>query len=81
MTNTDFEKLDTNGDGLLSIHELKAWETGTFQINDALKILFQAADKDGDKHLSAEELAVAREYISMTDANYHFMDWVEHSEL
>jgi len=77
----DFEKLDTNGDGLLSIHELKAWETGTFQINDALKILFQAADKDGDKHLSAEELAVAREYISMTDANYHFMDWVEHSEL
>jgi len=77
----DFEKLDENGDGLLSSHELKPWETGAFQVNEALRIVFEQADEDEDEYLSADELEAAKEHVAHNDANQYFMEWAEHSEL
>jgi hypothetical protein len=49
-----FKKLDTNGDGFISLDEMKASPIGQ---KDAAKAeaMFKAKDKDGDGKLSAEE--------------------------
>jgi len=77
----DFAKLDTNGDGTLDVNELKGWESGRFHTEDAMKKLFELADKDSDMHLTADELASAREQIAASDAQYHLIEWAEHHEL
>jgi len=77
----DFKKLDTNGDDLLNSDELKVWETGAYNANEALKAFLEHADEDQDNHLSAGEIEAATEFVSEMDANYHFMEWAEHSEL
>mmetsp|Transcript_138116 Transcript_138116/g.344883 ORF Transcript_138116/g.344883 Transcript_138116/m.344883 type:complete len:278 (-) Transcript_138116:75-908(-) len=78
---SDFKKLDKNGDGVLDLDELKAWESGMFHTEEAMKKLFELADRDNDMHVSAEELDAAREQIAGTDAQYHLMEWAEHHEL
>lgn len=77
----DFEKLDQNGDGSLSVEELRAWESGTFHTEEAMKSLFEIADKDSDMHLTADEIAEARELVAASDAQYHLIEWAEHHEL
>jgi len=79
--NIDFRRLDADGNGKLSVQELKTWESGSFHTEDAMKKLFDIADKDSDMHVSAAELESAREAISGTDAQYHLLEWAEHFEL
>jgi len=78
---TDFAKLDLDGNGKLSLDELKAWESGVFHTEEAMRGLFEIADEDRDSHLTASELDKARERIAATDAQYHLMEWAEQSEL
>jgi len=77
----DFRRLDQNGDGLLDVEELKAWESGFFHTEFAMKKLFEVTDRDGDMHVTAAELATAREQLAGSDAQYHLMEWAEHFEL
>lgn len=77
----DFAKLDLDKDGALDVNELKAWESGRFHTDEAMKKLIELADKDDDMHLSAEELGQAAEAISASDAQYHLIEWAEHSDL
>lgn len=77
----DFAKLDKNKDGYLDLEELKAWESGKFHTEQAMQKLFEIADRDGDMHVTADELDAAKEQIAGSDAQYHLMEWAEHHEL
>jgi len=77
----DFARLDKDGSGSLSIEELKTWEGGSFHLEDAMQKFFDVADKDNDMHVTADEFANARDVLSGSDAQYHFMEWTEHHEL
>jgi len=78
----DFKKLDTNGDGALELSELRPWESGAHHTEDAMKKLLEAADKDSDMHVTADELAGARNDVPMSDvAHSHLLSWIEHHEL
>lgn len=77
----DFARLDTDGDGSLNEAELRSWESGRFHTEDAMKKLFDVADKDSDLHVTADELASAKEQIAASDAQYHLIEWAEHHEL
>jgi len=77
----DFQKLDTDRSGRLDLPELKMWESGRFHTEEAMKTLFELADRDSDMHVTAEELGSAREQIAGSDAQYHLMEWAEHYEL
>lgn len=79
--NEDFRKLDTNGDGYLSVDELRTWESGRFHTEESMKKMFEIADKDNDMHITAQELAEAISSISVSDAQYHLIEWAEHHEL
>merc|ERR1712151_795594 len=72
----DFKRLDADGNGKLNLIELKAWESGRFHTEEAMKKLFEIADKDNDMHISEEEVLSARELIAGSDAQYHLMEWV-----
>eukprot|EP00403_Amphidinium_massartii_P017688 CAMPEP_0178411020 /NCGR_PEP_ID=MMETSP0689_2-20121128/21281_1 /TAXON_ID=160604 /ORGANISM="Amphidinium massartii, Strain CS-259" /LENGTH=296 /DNA_ID=CAMNT_0020032217 /DNA_START=87 /DNA_END=974 /DNA_ORIENTATION=- len=67
----DFQKLDKDHSGKLSLSELKDWESGKFHAEEALKELFRVADKNHDSRLSLAELEEAREAIADTEAQYH----------
>lgn len=77
----DFQKLDVNGDGYLDHAELKLWESGKFHTEEAMRKLFEIADKDNDLHLTVDEIIAAREQIAASDAQYHLIEWAEHDEL
>lgn len=77
----DFAKLDSNGDGSIDVQELRAWESGRFHTEDAMKKLFDLSDKNSDMHISADELVEARDQIAASDAQYHLIEWAEHHEL
>mmetsp|Transcript_67941 Transcript_67941/g.192513 ORF Transcript_67941/g.192513 Transcript_67941/m.192513 type:complete len:283 (-) Transcript_67941:64-912(-) len=77
----DFAKLDLDGNGVLNFDELKSWESGRFHTEEAVKKLFEIADKDHDMHVTADELAEAKEQIAASDAQYHLIEWAEHHEL
>merc|ERR1712032_1584073 len=44
----DFAKLDVDGDGHLNIDEIRSWESGSFHTEEAMKKLFEIADKNND---------------------------------
>merc|ERR1711924_337799 len=68
----EFKKLDIDNDGSLSIAELQAWESGSFQAEEAVKKLFLHADKDEDSQRTGKELEDAREEIaSFPDGDAH----------
>jgi len=75
-----FKKLDTDGSGSLTLKELKAWESGSFQAEEAARKLFVHADKDKDNHLTAEEMTEARHDIA-ADKDYepqmYLSQWAE----
>jgi len=75
----DFRKLDLDKDGFLSVDELRHWESGRFHTEEAMKRLFELADKDNDMHLTADELNSALPQIAGIDAQYHLTEWAEHS--
>merc|ERR1719424_1612762 len=77
----DFARLDSNGDGSVDATELRAWESGRFHTEDAMKKLFDVADKDSDLHVTGDELAGAKDQIAASDAQYHLIEWAEHHEL
>jgi len=77
----DFQKLDKDGSGKLDLEELKLWESGRFHTEEAMRKLFELADKDSDMHVTSAELGAAREQIAGSDAQYHLMEWAEHHEL
>lgn len=77
----DFRRLDLDGNGVLSASEIRSWESGRFHTEKAMKSMFDVADKDGDMHLSLEEMSKARAEIAQSDAQSHLVDWAEHHEL
>lgn len=77
----DFNKLDTDRSGFIDLQELMVWESGRFHTEAAMSKLLEIADKDHDMHLSADELAKARDEIAESDAQYHLIEWAEHAEL
>jgi len=78
---SDFRRLDKDGNGTLDLAELNAWEAGHFHTEQAMQRLFDLADADSDLHVTAQELANARGMIAGSEAQYHLMDWVEQQEL
>eukprot|EP00927_Polykrikos_kofoidii_P061599 TRINITY_DN56431_c0_g1_i1.p1 TRINITY_DN56431_c0_g1~~TRINITY_DN56431_c0_g1_i1.p1 ORF type:complete len:281 (+),score=69.27 TRINITY_DN56431_c0_g1_i1:71-913(+) len=77
----EFGKLDQNHDGFLSSDEIRIWDSGAFHLNTAMERLFEVADLDADKRLTADELVNARSLISLEAAHDHFIEWAEHHEL
>mmetsp|Transcript_11288 Transcript_11288/g.24880 ORF Transcript_11288/g.24880 Transcript_11288/m.24880 type:complete len:272 (-) Transcript_11288:52-867(-) len=77
----DFAKLDLNGDGVIDMSELRLWESGKFHTEEAMKAIFESADKDNDLHITADELTQAKSTIALGDAQYHLLEWAEHNEL
>merc|ERR1711879_578342 len=71
----DFNRLDLDGNGGLSLQELKAWESGGFHTEEAMRRLFELSDRDSDMMVTADELDAARELIAGSDAQYHLMEW------
>jgi len=78
---SDFARLDSNGDGFIDAQELQAWESGRFHTEDAMKKLVDVADKNGDMHITGEELVAARDKLAGSDAQYHLIEWAEVHEL
>lgn len=76
-----FGKLDVDGTNSLSLQELIAWESGSFQAEEAVKKIFMQADKDGDSQITADELDGARHDIANhhdVDAQMYLMQWADH---
>merc|ERR1712039_21058 len=59
----DFQTLDTSGDGKLDAQEMKAWESGRVFTQRAVMAIFEAADNDGDLHVTGHELEKARKQM------------------
>jgi len=64
-----FRTLDTDGSGTLTLKELKVWESGAHEAEDAVKKLFAKADANKDNVLTAEELISARHALA-DDTDY-----------
>jgi Ca2+-binding EF-hand superfamily protein len=75
-----FTKLDKDGSGTLTLKELKAWESGSFQAEEAVKKIFAKADKNKDNVLTKEEMAEAREELADDkdyEAQMYLTQWAE----
>jgi len=78
----EFKNLDENGDGVIDFTEMKHWESGRFHIEHAMKKLFHVGDKDGDKHMTEHEMAMALDDLEEhVDTHSHLTDWVFHEEM
>lgn len=76
-----FNKLDLDGSKSLSLKELQAWESGSFQAEEAVKKLFAHTDKDKDNHITAEEFDGAKDEIANdldVDAHMYLSTWADH---
>jgi len=73
----EFQKLDADHSGKLDVQELKAFESGRFHTEEAMRALFELADKDKDMHVTAEELGAAREQIAGSEAHYPLAEWAD----
>jgi len=74
----EFRKMDADHSGKLDLQELKAFESGRLHTEEAMKSLFELADRDKDMHVTAEELGAAREQIAGSEAHYPFAEWADH---
>jgi len=74
----EFRKLDADHSGKLDVQELKASESDRFHTEEAMRSLFELADKDKDMHVTAEELGAAREQIAGSEAHYPLVEWAAH---
>jgi len=74
----EFRKLDADHSGKVDVQELKAFESGRFHTEEAMRALFELADRDKDLHVTAEELGAAREQIAGSEAHYPLVEWAEH---
>jgi len=78
----EFKNLDENGDGVIDFKEMTHWESGRFHIEHAMKKLFHVGDKDGDKHMSEHEMAMALDDLEEhPDTHSHLSDWIFHDEM
>jgi len=77
----DFALADKDGNGLLDLYELKAYESGHLRTELAMKTLFKLADKNRDDLITAEELAAVSERIAGSELHDHLLVWAEHAEL
>lgn len=77
----DFAKLDGDHNGFVDSKELRAWESGSFHTEDMMTKLFKVADKDGDKHITADEMAKAASKIARSDAQHNLMEWADHHRI
>jgi len=83
-----FKDLDTDNSGTLTLKELKAWESGGYQAEEAAKKLFAMADKDKDNVLTLEEMNAIRHEVADHDdyePQMYLTQWAEqhaqHGEL
>lgn len=74
----DFDQLDLDGSGKLDAEEVGMWESGRFHQQNALKAMFEIADKDADEHLSHEEMQESRLKLAGSEVQFHLLEWVEH---
>merc|ERR1719401_3197547 len=74
----DFKSYDADASGKLSLAEVKEWESGRLQMAHSMSKLFEAADKDGDKHITADEVGKVNADIVGSDAYYHMSEWASH---
>jgi len=83
-----FNKLDLDGSSTLTLKELRAWESGSFHAEQAVKMLFKHADVDMDNVLTSDEIHAARSEIARdpdSDTQMYLVQWAEghghHGEL
>lgn len=60
-----FNSLDRDSSGTLSLEELMAWETGSYQVETAMKNVFKHADTNGDSVLTEKEMNGAVDALAM----------------
>lgn len=77
----DFAKLDLDKNGMLNLHELKAWDAGHFHDEEVMVRFFELADGDKDGMVTAAELEAIRELVAEEGAQDHLKEWVAHNEL
>lgn len=75
----DFEKLDADQSGKLNLDELKFFETGKFHIQQDMQQLFEVADTDKDGHLSAAEMAEAKDKLVELPVHEVLSDYSDHN--
>jgi len=78
-----FNKLDKDGSGKIDMKELLSLESGHVHILEDMESFIQFADTDGDQHVTIEELHAAHGTFGNEEHNaeYYFMEMVQHHEL
>lgn len=81
VAQADFEKLDLDKNGKLSVDEIKPWESGDHFTAEAMNDLVNTFDQDNDTHVSLKELVESGDLLPTLSAASHFNEWAEHHEL
>merc|ERR1711884_822174 len=76
----EFAAADRNGDGFIDVPELKFWEHGHVHVVRDLTKFFEAADRDGDMHITPEEIVAAKDKLE-GKLEWTFREWADHYEL
>eukprot|EP00415_Alexandrium_ostenfeldii_P001642 UN1642 len=76
-----FRGLDLDGDKRLNVEEYVRYKTGVYQAEEAVRVLYQIADKDADERLSRAELKAARQEMGGTSAYFHLWSFAEHEKV
>merc|ERR1711924_279603 len=77
----DFSGLDQDGDGQLSLAELKPWTDGSFTMKKMLGPVIIIADQDNDHHVTVEELRQAGDAGKISSAvELQLKQWALHEE-